>query len=98
MFNNNLWMGCLHPDTSCQLIILSSYQHCGEQQFQTLSCALYTIFQVTKLDLVVLVLFVVYFVLKLFKNIDFYIKTRLKMHTRSMRIFFPEQECNLVTE
>ena len=25
-------------------IIVSSYQHCDEQQFQTLSCALYTFF------------------------------------------------------
>ena len=30
-------------------IIVSSYQHCDEQQFQTLSCALYTIFSVIKL-------------------------------------------------
>ena len=34
-------------------IILSSYQHCDEQQFQTPSCALYTIFPVTKLDVVI---------------------------------------------
>ena len=34
-------------------IILSSYQHCNEQQFQTLSCAFYTIFPVLKLDLVI---------------------------------------------
>ena len=34
-------------------IILSSYQHCDEQQFQTLSCALYTIFPVIKLDFVI---------------------------------------------
>ena len=32
-----------------------------------------------------LVLFVVYFVLKMFKNIDFYIKN--KMHARRTRIF-----------
>ena len=32
-------------------ITLSSYQHCNEQQFQTISCALYTIFTVIKLDL-----------------------------------------------
>ena len=32
-------------------IILSSYQPCDGQQFQTLSCALYTIFPVIKLDL-----------------------------------------------
>ena len=32
-------------------IILSSYQHYDEQQFQTLSCALYTYFTVIKLDL-----------------------------------------------
>ena len=32
-------------------IILSSDQYCDEQQFQTLSCALYTIFPVIKLDL-----------------------------------------------
>ena len=36
--------------------------------------------------------FVIYFVLKMFKNIDFYIK-----HARRSRIFTPEQECNLVT-
>ena len=34
-------------------IIVSNYQHCDEQQFQTLSCALYTFFSVTKLDLVI---------------------------------------------
>ena len=32
-----------------------------------------------------LVLFVVYFVLKMFKNIDFYIKTRC---TQGVRVFF----------
>ena len=41
-----------------------------------------------------LVLFVIYFVLKMLKNIDFYIKTRC---TRGVRVFFPEQECNQVT-
>ena len=41
-----------------------------------------------------LVLFVTYFVLKMFKNIDFCIKTKC---TGSVRVFFPEQECNLVT-
>ena len=51
MFTYNLWMGCLQPDTMS--IILSSYQHCDEQQFQTLSCELYTIFPVLKLDLVI---------------------------------------------
>ena len=35
-----------------------------------------------------LVLFVVYFVLKMFKTIDFYIKTRC---TQGVRVFFPEQ-------
>ena len=34
-------------------IIVFSYQHCDEQQFQTLPCALYTIFSVIKLDLVI---------------------------------------------
>ena len=34
-------------------IIVSNYQHCDEQQFQTLSCALYTFSSVTKLDLVI---------------------------------------------
>ena len=34
-------------------IIVSNYQHCDEQQFQTLSFALYTFFSVTKLDLVI---------------------------------------------
>ena len=46
MFIYKLWMGCLQPDT--KLIILSSYQHCDEQQFQTLSCAFYTIFSSIK--------------------------------------------------
>ena len=36
MFTYNLWMGCLmqpiQPDTMS--IILSSYQHCDEQQFK----------------------------------------------------------------
>ena len=41
-----------------------------------------------------LVLFVVYFVLKMFKNIDLYIKTR---YTQGVRVFFPEQEYNLIT-
>ena len=41
-----------------------------------------------------LVLFVVYFVLKMFKNIGFYIKTRC---TQAYVCFFPGQECNLVT-
>ena len=41
-----------------------------------------------------LVLFVVYFVLKMFKNIDFHMKTRC---TQGVCVFFPEQECNLVT-
>ena len=43
--------GCLQPDTMS--IISSSYQHYDEQQFHTLSCALYTIFPVLKLDLVI---------------------------------------------
>ena len=44
-------MDCLQPDTKS--ITLSSYQNCDEQQFQTLSCAFYTIFPVLKLDLVI---------------------------------------------
>ena len=51
MFTYNIWMGCLQPDTKS--IILSSYQHCDEQQFQTPSCAFYTIIPVLKLDLVI---------------------------------------------
>ena len=51
MFTYNLWIGCLQPDTKS--IILSGYQHSNEQQFQTLSCALYTIFPVLKLNLVI---------------------------------------------
>ena len=43
-------------------IILSSYQHCDEQQFQTLSCALYTIFPVIKLDLFIQALLLDYIV------------------------------------
>ena len=41
-----------------------------------------------------LVLFVIYFVLKMFKKINFYIKTRC---TLGVRVFFTKQECNLVT-
>ena len=42
-----------------------------------------------------LVLFVIYFVLKMFKHIDFYIQTRC---TRGVVVFFfLEQECNIVT-
>ena len=39
-----------------------------------------------------LIVFVVYFVLKMFKNIDFFIKTRC-----TEVYFLPEQECNLIT-
>ena len=35
------------------LLIVSSCQHCNEQQFQLLSCVHYTIFSVVKLDLFV---------------------------------------------
>ena len=35
------------------IIVYSVYQHCDEQQFQTLSCALDTFFSVTKPDLVI---------------------------------------------
>ena len=51
MFTYNLWMGSLQPDTKS--IILSSYQYCDEQQFQTLLCELYTIFPALKLDLAI---------------------------------------------
>ena len=34
-------------------IIVSSYQHYDEQQYQTLSCAFYTIVSVIKLDLAI---------------------------------------------
>ena len=34
-------------------IIVSNCQHCDKQQFQTLSCAHYTIFSVVKLDLLI---------------------------------------------
>ena len=51
MFTDNLWMGCLQPDTMS--IILSSYQHYDKQQFQTLSSELYTFFPVLKLDLAI---------------------------------------------
>ena len=34
-------------------IIVSSYQHCHEQQFQTFSYALYTFFSGIKLDLII---------------------------------------------
>ena len=65
MFTYNLWMGCLQPDTKS--IILFSYQHCDEQQFQTLSCAFYTIIPVLKLDLVIQALLLDY-ILALAKN------------------------------
>ena len=48
-------------------IIVSSYQHCNEQQFQKLSSALYTLFSVTTLDLVVQALLLDY-ILALGKN------------------------------
>ena len=32
------------------LMIVSNFQHCDEQQFQTLSCVHYTIFSAVKLD------------------------------------------------
>ena len=68
MFANNLWMGnFLHPDTSCQLLYVPSFQQCDEQQFQTLSCALYTIFSVAKLDLVIQALLLDY-ILAMGKN------------------------------
>ena len=44
----------------------------------------------------IVVLFVVYFVIKMFKNIDFYIKTRCTQ-IRMYAYFFPEQKYNLVT-
>ena len=53
MFTYNLWMSYQHPDNYIISIIVSSCQHCDEQQFQTRSCALYTIFPVIKLDLVI---------------------------------------------
>ena len=65
MFTYNLWMGCLQPDIKS--ITLSSYQHCDGQQFQTLSCAFYTIFLVLKLDLVIQALLPDY-ILALAKN------------------------------
>ena len=53
MFTYNLWMGCLHAlRYTISIIVSCSYQHCDESQFQTLSCALYTIFSVIKLDLI----------------------------------------------
>ena len=60
MFTYNLWMRYLQPDTMS--IILFSYQHCDEQQFQTLSCALYTIVPVLKLDLVIQALLLDYII------------------------------------
>ena len=61
MFTYNLWMRCLQPDTMS--IILSSYQHCdGQQLFQTLSSALYTIVLVLKLDLVLQALLLDYII------------------------------------
>ena len=65
MFTYNLWMSYLQPDTVS--IILSSYQHCDEQQFQTLSCALYRIVPVLKLNLVIQALLLEY-ILALEKN------------------------------
>ena len=60
MFTYNLLMRCLQPDTMS--IILSSYQHCDEQQFQTLSSALYTIVPALKLDLVLQALLLDYII------------------------------------
>ena len=60
MFTYNLWMRCLQPDIMS--ISLSSYQHCDEQQFQTLSSALYTIVPVLKLDLVLQALLLDYII------------------------------------
>ena len=66
MFTYNLWMDCLQPDTMS--IILSSYQHCDEEQFQTLDpvCILHN-FSVVKLDLVIQALLLNY-ILALEKN------------------------------
>ena len=67
MSTYNLWMGCLQPDTKS--IILFSYQHCDEQQFQTLSCAFYTIIPVLKLDLVIqALLYILDYILALAKK------------------------------
>ena len=41
------------PRYIMSFILSSIYQHCDEQQFQTLSCALYTMFPAINLDLVV---------------------------------------------
>ena len=61
MFTYNLWMRCLQPDTMS--IILSSYQHCdGQQLFQTLLSALYTIVLALKLDLVLQALLLDYII------------------------------------
>ena len=66
MFTYNLWMGCLEPDTKS--IILSSYQHCDEQQFQTLSCAFYINFPVLNLYLVIHALLLDYILAEQKKN------------------------------
>ena len=77
-----------HPKAAklATLIILSSYQHCDEQQFQTLSCALYTIFPVIKLDLFIQALLLDY-IIALEKNYAyalrascFYIETNIFEH------------------
>ena len=53
--------------TKCMSIILSCYQHCDEQQFQTLPCALYTIFPVLMQNLAIQALLLDY-ILALEKN------------------------------
>ena len=55
------------PAARYKVNYFSSYQHCDEQQFQTPSCAFYTIIPVLKLDLVIQALLLDY-ILSLAKN------------------------------
>ena len=86
MFTYNLWVDCLHEDKSCQLFCPVINIYCDEQQFQTLSCALYTIFTVIKLDLFIQALLLDY-ILALEKKYAyalrascFYIETNIFEH------------------
>ena len=67
--------------------IMSSYQHCDEQQFQTLSCALYPIFTVIKLDLFIQALLLDY-ILALEKKYAYALRAScLYIETNILKIF-----------
>ena len=64
-FTYNLWMDCLHPDKSCQL--LCQVINIAMSNNLNTACALYTIFPVIKLDLFIQAL-LLYYILALEKN------------------------------